>query len=82
LLPWRFDAGDARRVACPVLHIGGQESGPWFAEVRELILTWFPHAEDVLLTGADHSLALTHAPQLAGVLADFLDRHTIPTPRR
>ncbi|MCH8565043.1 alpha/beta hydrolase [Nesterenkonia sp. LB17] len=81
LLSWRFDAEDARHIACPVLHVGGLESGPWFAEVRELILTWFPHAEDVLLTGADHSLALTHARQIAGVLADFLNRHTTPTRR-
>ena len=49
----------------------------WFAEVRELILTWLPHAEDVLLAGADHSLALTHAPQIADALADFLGRHAI-----
>lgn len=82
LLSWRFAAEDARRIACPVLHIGGHDSGPWFADVRELILTWFPLAEDVLLTGADHSLALTHARNLGGVLADFLDRHPPPTRRR
>ncbi len=35
-------------------------------------------AEDVLLTGADHSLALTHTPQIADALADFLGRHAIP----
>lgn len=77
LLSWRFDAEDARRVTCPVLHISGSESGPWFAEVRDLVLTWFPQAEDVLLTGADHSLALTHTPQIADALAAFLDRHAI-----
>lgn len=77
LLSWRFDAEDARRVTCPVLHISGSESGPWFAEVRDLVLSWFPQAEDVLLTGADHSLALTHTPQIADALADFLDRHAI-----
>jgi len=77
LLSWRFDAEDARRVNCPVLHISGSESGPWFAEVRDLVLTWLPQAEDVLLTGADHSLALTHTPQIADALADFLGRHAI-----
>lgn len=77
LLSWRFDAEDARRVTCPVLHISGSDSGPWFAEVRDLVLTWLPQAEDVLLTGADHSLALTHTPQIADALADFLDRHAI-----
>lgn len=77
LLSWRFDAEDACRINCPVLHIGGSDSGPWFAEVRDLILTWLPQSEDVLLTGADHSLALTHAPQVADTLADFLGRHAI-----
>ena len=77
LLSWRFDAEDAHRVNCPVLHISGSDSGPWFAEVRDLVLTWLPQAEDVLITGADHSLALTHAPQIADALADFLGRHAI-----
>jgi pimeloyl-ACP methyl ester carboxylesterase len=78
LLSWRFDLEDARRVNCPVLQISGSDSGPWFAEVRDLVRTWLPQAEDVLLTGADHSLALTHTTQVADALADFLGRHAIP----
>ena len=77
LLAWRFDAADARRISCPVLQISGSDSGPWFAEVRDLVLTWLPQTEDVLVTGADHSLALTHAPQVADALADFFGRHTM-----
>ena len=77
LLSWSFAAEDARRVNCPVLHIGGSDSGQWFAEVRYLILSWLSLAEDVLLADADHSLALTHAPQIADALADFLRRHAI-----
>ena len=38
-----------------------------------------PQTEDVLLTGADHSLALMHTPQVADALADFLGRHAILT---
>ena len=81
LLSWRFDAEDARRVACPVLHISGSDSGPWFAEVRDLVLTWFPQADDVLLSGAHHSLALTHAVQVADALVDFLGRHPLSAAR-
>lgn len=77
LLSWRFDAEDARRVGCPVLQISGSDSGPWFAEVRDLVLTWLPQAEDVLLTGADHSLILTHTSQIADALTAFLGRHAI-----
>ena len=38
LLSWRFDAEDAHRINCPVLQISGSDSGPWFAEVRDLVL--------------------------------------------
>jgi pimeloyl-ACP methyl ester carboxylesterase len=79
LLTWRFGAEDARRISQPVLYLGGTESGPWFARVRQLVLAWLPQAEDVMFAGADHSLALTHAPQLAAAMKTFLRRHPIRT---
>lgn len=78
LTAWRFGPDDAQGIIQPVLYIGGTDSGPWFSEVRELVLAWIPHAQDVMLPGADHSLALTHAPQLAAALTAFLRRHHIP----
>ena len=78
LLAWRFGAEDARRITQAVLHIGGSESGQWFAEVRDLMLTWLPQADDVVLAGADHSLALTHPGEVAAALVAFLRRHPIP----
>ena len=75
LLEWRFQANDARRIRSPVLHIGGSESGPWFAEVRELILSWLPQAEDVVIEGADHSLVITHTSKVAEAIAAFLGEH-------
>jgi pimeloyl-ACP methyl ester carboxylesterase len=80
LFSWRFGAEDARHIACPVLQISGSDSGPWFAEVRDQVRTWLPQAEDVVLTGADHSLALTHAARIADTLAEFLGRHPIHAP--
>jgi len=77
LLSWRFGAEDARRISQPVLYVGGTESGPWFAEVRDLVLAWLPQAEDMVLAGADHSLALTHSAQVALAIASFLHRHPI-----
>lgn len=77
LLAWKFDAADADRIRCPVLHVGGSDSGPWFAEVRELVRRWLPQAEDVVIAGADHSLALTHAGEIADAVATFLRRHRI-----
>lgn len=78
LLAWRFDREDASRITQPVLHIGGSDSGPWFAATRHLMTTWLPHAEDVVLTGADHSFATTHQRQVATVLAGFLRSHPLP----
>jgi pimeloyl-ACP methyl ester carboxylesterase len=77
LVTWRFQAEDAQRIRKPVLYIGGTESGPWFAAVRELILGWLPHARDVVLEGADHSLAMTHPAQVAAAMAAFLRGHPI-----
>jgi pimeloyl-ACP methyl ester carboxylesterase len=79
LLAWHFSAEDADRIKCPVLHVGGTASGPWFAEVRRLILDWFPDAEDVLVDGADHSLAITHTAQVAAALNSFMRRHPMPS---
>lgn len=77
LLGWDFGPPEAGRIECPCLYVGGTDSGPWFAEVRELVLGWLPHAEDVQIDGAGHSLEITHTPQLAEVVAGFLQRHPI-----
>jgi pimeloyl-ACP methyl ester carboxylesterase len=79
LLAWTFGSDEAARIDCPVLYIGGSESGPWFAQVHELILEWIPHAEDAILDGADHSLALTHARHIADLLDTFLGREPTST---
>jgi len=75
LLTWEFNADDAARIASPVFYVGGAQSGPWFAEVRELILDWLPQAEDTVIPGAGHSLALTHPAELATAVVRFLRRH-------
>jgi hypothetical protein len=77
LLDWRFSGEDGRRITQPVLYLGGTASGPWFAEVRQLVLGWLPHAEDMMIPGADHSWALTHVPHVAVEIAAFLQRHRI-----
>lgn len=77
LLDWQFGADQADRIRCPVLYIGGTASGRWFAEVREWVLRCVPHAEDELIEGADHSLAMTHPAEIARVMDGFLRRHPI-----
>jgi pimeloyl-ACP methyl ester carboxylesterase len=77
LLDWQFGPADAERIVCPVLYVGGTDSGPWFAEVRDLMLEWFPGADDAVINGADHSLAFTHAREVADAVASFLDNRPL-----
>jgi len=81
LLAWRFGRKDAASITQPVLYVGGAASGPWFADARELMLSWLPQAEDVALPDADHSFATTHPGQLAMALAQFLGRHPMSATR-
>jgi pimeloyl-ACP methyl ester carboxylesterase len=74
LLSWQFEEHDAEQIACPVLYVGGSATHRWFFEVRDLVGTWLPHAENTQIEGAGHSLAITHAPQVAEAMADFLHR--------
>lgn len=72
LLGWSFDAEAAARVECPVLLVGGGASSDWFADM-------LTHLEDVLATssrvvvpGAGHSVALTHATDVAAAVRDHV----------
>lgn len=77
LLDWDYSSEDAGRIQCPVLHVGGSDSGQFFAEVRDLILDWLPHAEDIVVEGAGHSLAFTHTPEVANAIAGFVGKHPV-----
>lgn len=72
LLRWHFGASDAARIDRPVLSISGSDSGPFFAEMRALLLDWFPRCTDVVIDGAGHSMALTHPAPVANAIASFL----------
>lgn len=78
LLDWQFGAADAGRITCPVAHIAGTASGPWFAAARMQMLEWFADAEDIVIADADHSLALTHCRDVGDAIAAFLHRHRVP----
>ncbi|MEP7738320.1 alpha/beta hydrolase [Nocardioides sp. 31GB23] len=75
LRSWRFGAEEARAIRCPVLLVGGGRTAPWFSEMRRRLVRLLPHATEVLVDGADHTVASTHAPQLAGVLLRHLRDH-------
>jgi pimeloyl-ACP methyl ester carboxylesterase len=71
---WRVEQ-ETGRVTQPVLYVGGTRSGPWFDEVRALLLAQLPRVRDVMVPGADHALALTHPGHVATAMASFLQEH-------
>lgn len=79
LLSWDFGAEQAAKITCPVLYVGGSDSGPWFTQVRTRILRLLPRAENATVDGAGHSFAFTHPSDTARLLADFLGRHSDPS---
>ncbi|WP_062522790.1 alpha/beta fold hydrolase [Demequina silvatica] len=76
LLAWDFDARDAARVTAPVLLVSGTASAHWFAEEIDAIRGWFRNVAHVSVANADHSMALTHAETVAGILSLFMHEPT------
>jgi pimeloyl-ACP methyl ester carboxylesterase len=74
---WSFGEADASRVARPVLAVVGERSHPVFAERRELLLAWLPHAEGYTLPGATHLLHVEQPRAMAERLAAFVDEYPI-----
>jgi pimeloyl-ACP methyl ester carboxylesterase len=75
LLSWQFGTEEAAAVRCPVLYLGGSESGPWFAEVRTRVLDLLPGARAETVAGSGHLLASTHPAETARLVLDFLGHH-------
>lgn len=75
LLDWAFDEQAAVSVTCPTLYIHGTESGPLFSGVPAAIRSLLTGVDEVVVAGADHSIALTHPEQVAAALVRFLRRH-------
>jgi pimeloyl-ACP methyl ester carboxylesterase len=78
ILSWDFAAVSARKIEQPTLYVGGTGSGPWFSQVRTLMLGWLPDPEEVVVAGADHNLAVTHPREIARAIAAFVGSNPIP----
>jgi 3-oxoadipate enol-lactonase len=74
---WIFDAGRARRIAQPVLHVMGSESGPLFEAARQHFLALVPHAESAVVPGVDHLMQMGDPKAVAAPIAAFLARHPL-----
>jgi pimeloyl-ACP methyl ester carboxylesterase len=84
---WSFGPSDAGRIGAPVLNVSGAESVPRFREGRELVQSWFPQAERLVVPDAGHLLLVPNPGALADGLSGFVSRHPAgdagtPPPRR
>ena len=70
-------ADDAERITQPVLNVQGQLSVQRFVEGSELVQSWFPHAERLLVPGAGHFLMVQNPTAVADGLRSFFSRHPI-----
>ncbi|WP_077488483.1 alpha/beta fold hydrolase [Sinomonas mesophila] len=73
VLGWRFGPDEAARVRCPVLYVGGGDTGPLFAEVGPWLASLVPQTQRQTIPGAGHDLDLTHAREAAELVLGFLD---------
>ncbi len=79
-LDFRFGSEEARRVTQPVLIVLGEKSvslDPRFRETYELLLSWLPNAEGVVLPDATHLLQVEHPHAMAEALAEFYGRYPL-----
>lgn len=76
---WSFNAEDAGRITPPVLSL--YHNDPLWAGFRhthELLRTWFPRLETVILPGSSHLLQMSRPRATAAALAGFFARYPLP----
>jgi pimeloyl-ACP methyl ester carboxylesterase len=70
---WAFGPEQAAAISCPVLSVLGTESGPVFAESRELLHEWLPDCHDADIAGVTHLLQMEAPDIVAAAIAAFVD---------
>jgi pimeloyl-ACP methyl ester carboxylesterase len=81
LLAWSLPRENAARIAQPVLSIVGARSldlNPIWRQRHEMVLSWLPRAEGLILVDATHLLPIQQPRSLAAALAAFFARHPLP----
>ena len=74
---WQFTREDAVGITQPVLNVVGANSRAYFREVHETLQRWLPHAENVELPDATHSMLQTNSKGAAERLVSFFSHHRL-----
>jgi pimeloyl-ACP methyl ester carboxylesterase len=78
LQSWGFTPEDASSITQPVLSVLGTNSERVFQEIHELILSWIPHVEALILPNSTHMLHMMNPKGMAEGLEKFFSRHPLP----
>jgi pimeloyl-ACP methyl ester carboxylesterase len=74
---WRFGPEEASRIRQPVLIVLGANTVPRFIEGAELVQTWFPEAERLVVPDAGHLHMVQNPDAVANGLSGLFSRHPI-----
>jgi len=77
LQSWGFTPEDARSINQPVLSVLGTNSERVFQQIHELILSWIPRTETLILPNATHMLHMMNPNGMAEDLEHFFSRHPL-----
>ncbi|MGR3805040.1 alpha/beta fold hydrolase [Marinibacterium profundimaris] len=67
--------GRLEGLRCPVQLIRGSDTDPVIGEINDQLAARIPGAENKIIAGAGHMVAITHATQTATEIRAFIDRH-------
>jgi len=74
---WQFGRNEAARIAQPVLSVLGTQTERLFTDGHDLLHSWFPQAEDLIVEDVGHLLHLQRPQPVAQGVAAFLGRYPI-----
>jgi pimeloyl-ACP methyl ester carboxylesterase len=83
LQEWSLRREDAARITQPVLSVVGAKSkqlSPIWAARHQMVLSWLPKAEGLVLPDATHLLHVEHPRAVAEALAAFFAQHPVKAP--
>jgi len=74
---WQFGRNEAAKIAQPLLSVLGTQTERLFMEGHDLLHSWFPQAEDLIVEGVGHLLHIQRPQPVVQGVAEFLGRHAI-----
>jgi pimeloyl-ACP methyl ester carboxylesterase len=77
LMEWTFTTERAASIDQPVLSVRGTATQPLWVEIAELLRSWLPRVEDLLIPGAGHLLHIQRPELVSRGIAEFLGRNAL-----